>query len=224
MFIKGQKKGFTLIELLVVIAIIAILAAILFPVFSRAREKARAAHCLSNLRQIGQAFLMYCQDWDEHIPYADPVPLWHCCNPAPAISIVLQPYCKNMELFHCPNDTDPNDPLSYYQQQTSYFYRFACQFWWGSPTLAGPWRFWQLCCFGFPEVPIDNPAIVPVLMDFESWHVFWGEPRYIITHKDGTPSGWPGQRGLNCLYLDGHAKWCSRDPWEDILDIARRYE
>ena len=59
-----RKRGFTLIELLVVIAIIAILAAILFPVFARAREKARQASCASNLKQYGLAFLMYAQDYD----------------------------------------------------------------------------------------------------------------------------------------------------------------
>src|SRR6476659_6898905 len=62
----GRKhRGFTLIELLVVIAIIAILAAILFPVFAQARERARSAACLSNLKQIGLAFAMYAQDYDE---------------------------------------------------------------------------------------------------------------------------------------------------------------
>ena len=63
----AQRRGFTLIELLVVIAIIAILAAILFPVFAQAREKGRAAVCTSNLKQIGTAFQMYAQDWDEHL-------------------------------------------------------------------------------------------------------------------------------------------------------------
>lgn len=66
--IRGEKKGFTLIELLVVIAIIALLAGILFPVFSRARDKARQAACTSNLKQIGNAFYMYLQDWDEMMP------------------------------------------------------------------------------------------------------------------------------------------------------------
>src|ERR1700752_5232231 len=63
-----QRYGFTLIELLVVVAIIAILAAILFPVFAQAREKARQATCVSNLKQIGTATMMYAQDYDERFP------------------------------------------------------------------------------------------------------------------------------------------------------------
>ena len=63
-----SRRGFTLIELLVVIAIIAILAAILFPVFAKAREKARQTSCLSNLKQLGLSFLMYAQDYDELLP------------------------------------------------------------------------------------------------------------------------------------------------------------
>ncbi|HEX5322780.1 MAG TPA: prepilin-type N-terminal cleavage/methylation domain-containing protein, partial [Capsulimonadaceae bacterium] len=67
---RTRSKGFTLIELLVVIAIIAILAAILFPVFATAREKARQATCLSNEKQIGLAMNMYVQDYDETLPFA----------------------------------------------------------------------------------------------------------------------------------------------------------
>ena len=67
------RRGFTLIELLVVIAIIAILAAILFPVFAQAREKARQASCTSNLKQIGMAFKMYIQDYDERWPQSAPI-------------------------------------------------------------------------------------------------------------------------------------------------------
>src|SRR5690606_6779733 len=65
---SGAKRGFTLIELLVVIAIIAILAAILFPVFARARENARRASCQSNLKQIGLGLMQYTQDYDERLP------------------------------------------------------------------------------------------------------------------------------------------------------------
>jgi len=102
MFIKCQKRGFTLIELLVVIAIIAILAAILFPVFSRAREQARKAACMSNMKQIGIALMMYVQDWDETYPFIN------ACGTAPAnqvgpISIKLDPYVKNKQVFSCPS-------------------------------------------------------------------------------------------------------------------------
>src|SRR5438046_3068524 len=69
---QRKRSGFTLIELLVVIAIIAILAAILFPVFSQAREKARAISCLSNGRQIGTALMLYIQDYDERYPQEHP--------------------------------------------------------------------------------------------------------------------------------------------------------
>ena len=65
-----RKKGFTLIELLVVIAIISTLAAILFPIFARARENARRASCMSNLKQIGLGFMQYTQDYDEEFPPA----------------------------------------------------------------------------------------------------------------------------------------------------------
>jgi prepilin-type N-terminal cleavage/methylation domain-containing protein len=70
--IRKSNKGFTLIELLVVIAIIAILAAILFPVFAQAREKARQTSCLSNCKQIGLSLQMYAQDYDETLPNAGP--------------------------------------------------------------------------------------------------------------------------------------------------------
>ena len=95
-----MKRGFTLIELLVVIAIIAILAAILFPVFAKAREKARQASCLSNVRQLMTAILSYAQDYDESLPLTpDPGAmsyLWW--------DITVQPYIKNTQVLVCPSD------------------------------------------------------------------------------------------------------------------------
>jgi prepilin-type N-terminal cleavage/methylation domain-containing protein len=95
---KRSRRGFTLIELLVVIAIIAILAAILFPVFARAREKARQSSCQSNLKQIGLAFTMYAQDYDEKMPrgsgYIAPTALLSPGNYGEWF-LELAPYIKN---------------------------------------------------------------------------------------------------------------------------------
>jgi prepilin-type N-terminal cleavage/methylation domain-containing protein/prepilin-type processing-associated H-X9-DG protein len=93
-----NKRGFTLIELLVVIAIIAILAAILFPVFAQAREKARQSSCASNMRQVGTALSMYKDDYD------DTFPLWW--NGRVYWSRALDLYLKNEAVKHCPSDPE----------------------------------------------------------------------------------------------------------------------
>ncbi len=110
---RVRRQGFTLIELLVVIAIIAILAAILFPVFARAREQARKAACQSNLKQIGLGVAMYVQDFDETFPMANmaytvPADTWPLkTNTGAAITTaswftVIAPYVKSTQLFTCP--------------------------------------------------------------------------------------------------------------------------
>ena len=101
--IRGTRSAFTLIELLVVIAIIAILAAILFPVFARARENARRSSCQSNLKQIGLGILQYTQDYDEKYP-AGFMPTGGVNVPWP---VVIQPYIKSVQLFRCPSNTAP---------------------------------------------------------------------------------------------------------------------
>ncbi|MDX1931792.1 MAG: DUF1559 domain-containing protein [Capsulimonadales bacterium] len=98
-----KQGGFTLIELLVVIAIIAILAAILFPVFAQAREKARQASCLSNTKQLGLAMLMYAQDYDEIFAGSYSFPNgWNVC-PQFIWADMIQPYVKNIQLMSCPS-------------------------------------------------------------------------------------------------------------------------
>jgi prepilin-type N-terminal cleavage/methylation domain-containing protein/prepilin-type processing-associated H-X9-DG protein len=128
------RKGFTLIELLVVIAIIAILAAILFPVFAQARAMARKTSCLSNTRQLGTGEMMYVQDYDEHFPYNDwfdhndcgqnrpgfpnsPIPTPPCSPFSDWGRLTyadgIYPYVKNLQIFRCPNH--PVDHLGYVQ-------------------------------------------------------------------------------------------------------------
>jgi prepilin-type N-terminal cleavage/methylation domain-containing protein/prepilin-type processing-associated H-X9-DG protein len=103
---KMSKRGFTLIELLVVIAIIAILAAILFPVFARARENARRASCQSNLKQIALGIFMYKQDYDEKMPryLVNTFANASASNPA-GWADAMQPYLKSTQIFQCPSET-----------------------------------------------------------------------------------------------------------------------
>lgn len=116
---RGSRSGFTLIELLVVIAIIAILAAILFPVFAQAREKARATACMSQMKQIGTASNMYLQDYDETFPKLG----WNNGSPHAAAMpdgrtyqgwvtwpLLLYPYVKNGGVYVCNSDPNPKNP------------------------------------------------------------------------------------------------------------------
>ena len=115
-----RRRGFTLIELLVVIAIIAILAAILFPVFAKARVKARQTNCTSNVKQLALSMMMYLQDYDERFSpeclgpqrASYPVPTQRWCW-----RFNLDPYIKNTQVFACPSDNRPGGP-----QNSSYGY------------------------------------------------------------------------------------------------------
>ena len=172
------RRGFTLIELLVVIAIIAILASILFPVFSQAREKARESSCISNLRQIGTAIQMYAGDYDDLMPLANEYPAtpvgdeYH--QGGPAIYDVLEPYTKNRQIFRCPSDHDKSAVSSYFTQGTSYDY-------------------------GGGRLDADVP--MPVQTIDSPWN---GEPSRTLLMYDYSPD-WH-TKGYVGLFCDGHAK------------------
>lgn len=118
---SARKKAFTLIELLVVIAIIVLLAAILFPVFGRARENARRSSCQSNLKQIALGFAQYTQDYDARMPrgYEDSLDANHMAIYAGAgWATSLEPYLKSYQMLRCPSDSSRNNtslphPISY---------------------------------------------------------------------------------------------------------------
>jgi prepilin-type N-terminal cleavage/methylation domain-containing protein/prepilin-type processing-associated H-X9-DG protein len=160
---RRPRRGFTLIELLVVIAIIAILAAILFPVFSRAREKARETSCKSNLRQIGLAVQMYSSDYDDLLPLANSQP---SASGPPGIADVLLPYVRNRDLFRCPSDRKH----MFQTEGTSYDYGFT------------------LLDIGLPPQPIDNPyntepSQCPLAADFEkTWHTKGSNVLFVDGH------------------------------------------
>lgn len=188
-----MRRGFTLIELLVVIAIIAILAAILFPVFARAREKARQTSCLSNLKQLGLAGLMYMQDYDEVMfdynnVVANP-PGYKLPNGTTSTSAnmlwmyQIYPYANNAELFNCPSTTERWSTSAY---DASFGYGL------NSHIL---------------EVPLarfDAVSQTIMMADSNYYLVDWD------TRSGGDNDDPPANRhneGANAVHMDGHAKW-----------------
>jgi prepilin-type N-terminal cleavage/methylation domain-containing protein/prepilin-type processing-associated H-X9-DG protein len=170
----NYRKGFTLIELLVVIAIIAILAAILFPVFAQAREKARTASCLSNLKQVGTSSMMYAQDYDEtqvcHAWYnaAAGVP-----NNEKTWVEAIQPYAKNYLIVRCPSD--PTDPFNIWngsQANIKWYYNWmrwpAIGYNWNYLSGAGLPGSWQAGVgggYGVGLAAIQSPAATVAFTD-----------------------------------------------------------
>lgn len=204
-----MRRGFTLIELLVVIAIIAILAAILFPVFARAREKARQASCSSNLKQLALAMLMYAQDYDERFagecscgcPKVD----WTCWRDR------MYPYVKNLQLFQCPshNASPGNDP-----GQIGGNYGIACHVVSGK-ALAEIKLPAESAMLGESNGQMHlkryNPGGVPVCGNA----CCGGDIRqaYRYSHNEG----------MNIAYADGHVKWQKQSYVEQEIDAQRLF-
>jgi prepilin-type N-terminal cleavage/methylation domain-containing protein/prepilin-type processing-associated H-X9-DG protein len=202
--IHFNRFGFTLIELLVVIAIIAILAAILFPVFARARENARRTSCLSNMKQLGLGLMMYVQDYDEMYMLGGTV-----VEGLPQAGFTanvnwwrfrLQPYTKNWQVFRCPSspsNEDPSDSRLQFLYHYGYNYQIA----------------------GKSMATVQEPARVVALGDSLHWDgsLYNGAN---FAYAKGT-SGWVNLGdaanridantrhldGSNVAFADGHAKW-----------------
>ncbi|MBI2300417.1 MAG: prepilin-type N-terminal cleavage/methylation domain-containing protein [Armatimonadetes bacterium] len=205
----ATRRGFTLIELLVVIAIIAILAAILFPVFAKAREKARQSSCLSNVKQLTLGVLQYVQDYDEKMP---DTPGWECGLAQDATTRwyeLVQPYTKNKQIAECPSTTWEagwTKLPSWAGQIVNYG-----QGWWANCSNAAPYE-----KSGYSLAAYNTPASSIAICD--SAHNGDGASRWekvafstvcgagcnpALQTDDYTRHN----GGSNIGFVDGHAKW-----------------
>ena len=165
--LRGGKAAFTLIELLVVIAIIAILAAILFPVFAQAREKGRQASCMSNMKQMGLAVMQYAQDYEETNPmtcgYQGQSNWWDA-----SWVTVVQPYVKNIGVFHCPSDGTDKTTGGWVRDGVSYSpnalvaWSYACGAdCYGALSIGGDWLSgWTTTSVSMPMIARPSDTIL----------------------------------------------------------------
>ncbi|MEN6545595.1 MAG: DUF1559 domain-containing protein [Armatimonadia bacterium] len=209
-----MKHGFTLIELLVVIAIIAILAAILFPVFAKAREKARQSSCLNNVKQLNLAILGYVQDYDEFFPFFNlymPYTIPGVVCPSSHVYLhwfdAITPYVKNNQVFRCPSN--PSDWIGYGKN-------FTLGYWGKYPGRVGP------AYDGVTLASVNYPASVALIAD-KRWlsnnnlccmSCMGWEKNDQTTLPPPSPVGavTAGNKclhneGVNVGFVDGHAKW-----------------
>jgi len=177
-----SRYGFTLIELLVVIAIIAILVAMLFPVFAKARAKAEQVSCV---RQLGMAVLMYAQDYEDTLPIAVTCrPDWSYCWTTMEL---LEPYIMSQEIRFCPSDREGSVDLSFYPGLGRYSYG------------------WNKAAFAYmvPGMPSGNVVSLGQIPHPSYTTAFWdGHQVGMAVLTDHRHSN-----GANVSFLDGHAEW-----------------
>lgn len=221
---KRQPKAFTLIELLVVIAIIAILAAILFPVFAQAKESAKKTVCLSNQKQLGLALIMYAGDYDDNLIYTNWICGTYLGSPWPTPPDLLYPYSKNAGIWSC-----PDFPAGYWAFNQPYLAGYPyCQSTQISSTslyhmgygVNGLLMLGYVQAAPYSMTTLANPASTGMFGEsngidgsFTGWcsntiggvyHVYWlnSDP------TQGWYYGWARHsNGSNFVYSDGHAKF-----------------
>ncbi len=207
-----KENGFTLIELLVVIAIIAILAAILFPVFAKAREKARQIACLSNEKQIGTGLLQYNQDFDETFPmrYTDTDP---ADGHQRSWKDEIYPYIKSYAVFKCPSNPAAQQLDSAANAKPAGF-ATSYAFWLPDIFLSG--QFGHGASYPQKLAGIDQPSNALIILE-TSWvfpdagpYLGYTEPADTTNNQVAGPSSYNSghsKNSGNIIYMDGHAKY-----------------
>lgn len=200
---ESHKRGFTLIELLVVIAIIALLAAILFPVFARARENARKSSCSNNLKQMGMALAQYIQDFDETMPQ-----IWggntFVYNWAPA----MYPYLKSYQLYKCPSDS--RDHASSYLANNWLSYKAQADIQRTSSVL--------FAIDGYTGAGGNFSANQPnYFRGLNEDYTLWNATRRITNPATGLPRH---LGAANVLYCDGHVKSVNLPTYAGASQVA----
>lgn len=219
---RVRRAGFTLIELLVVIAIIAILASMLFPTFSRAREQARKSVCISNLRQIGLGVLQYTQDYDERYPSGYPfwgtTALFPGMNDRDSLVNVVNPYIKSTQIWACPSwqGRYVNAAATSFEGKGNYSF----------VTLYANGTAYPI--IGIPDTAqspaslaaVDKPGEYPML--FCGLAPQQGTP-LMNAHAGVSEDAWAAGTtigGASILYADGHSKYSPIDVarWNNIYN------
>jgi prepilin-type N-terminal cleavage/methylation domain-containing protein len=186
-----RRHGFTLIELLVVIAIIGILAAILVPTLTVARERSRIAVCASNLRQFGIALRMYSQNYDQCIPLETTL-----YNPHPDLTRLLMPYINDQRLFYCPNATP--DAFATISNTTEN---------WAAGNIS--YLYFNYTNDTSPQRPTWLPASRIMTDNYRKPN------RWVMTDwfgRDGLTAHRIGKKAINYLCMDGHVGFVTEQP------------